>query len=217
MIMTVERVRRRELPASFPAALAVVGPFLSADEMGRRIEAKLSSERGRWLRFLASRLPSREDAEDVLQDFSIRAIQGAARVSDPQKIDAWLNVSLRNTLFDRYRREGARRRLWQGVASEPPPAPADHDDPDEDVETPMTCLSSAIGELKPAYSDLIRRAELQEAPLKLVAAELALTANNVAVRLHRAREALRRSMRTRCAACPARCLAAERFLARQAN
>jgi len=213
--MKVQRIERQERPASSPAALAVVGPSLSTQEMGRRIETKLSSERGRWLRFLASRLPNREDAEDVLQDFSIRAIQGATHVSDPQKIDAWLTVSLRNTLFDRYRREGARRRLWQGVASEPPAA--DHGDSDEDVETPMTCLSSAIGELKPAYADLIRRAELQEAPLKLVAAELALTANNVAVRLHRAREALRQSMRARCAACPARCLAAERFLARQAH
>lgn len=216
--MKVQRFERQERPASSPAALAVVGPSLSTREMGRRIEAKLSSERGRWLRFLASRLPNREDAEDVLQDFSIRAIQGAKHVSDPQKIDAWLNVSLRNTLFDRYRREAARRRLWQGVANEPPPADHDApDDPDEDIGTPMTCLSSAIGELKPAYADLIRRAELQEAPLKLVAGELALTANNVAVRLHRAREALRQSMRARCAACPARCLAAERFLARQAH
>lgn len=216
--MKVQRFERQERPASSPAALAVVGPSLSTQEMGRRIEAKLSSERGRWLRFLASRLPNREDAEDVLQDFSIRAIQGATHVSDPQKIDAWLNVSLRNTLFDRYRREGARRRLWQGVASEPPPVDHDApDDPDEDIGTAMTCLSSVIGELKPAYGDLIRRAELQEAPLKLVAAELALTANNVAVRLHRAREALRQSMGARCAVCPARCLAAERFLARQAH
>lgn len=213
--MRVQTVERGELPASFPAALAVVGPFLSAEEMGREIEAKLSSERGRWLRFLASRLPSREDAEDALQDFSIRAIQGASRVSDPQKIDAWLNVSLRNTLFDRYRREGTRRRMQQGVASEP--APSDSDDSDENIEGAMMCLSRAIGELKPAYVTLIRRAELQEAPLKLVAGELALTANNVAVRLHRAREALRQSMRARCAACPVRCLAAERFLARQAH
>lgn len=213
--MRLQTVERRAGPAPLPAALAVVGPPLSAQEMRRQIEAKLSGERGRWLRFLASRLPSREDAEDVLQDFSIRAIQGAARVNDPEKIDAWLTVSLRNTLFDRYRREGARRRLWQGVASEPPPE--DPDDRAEDIGTPMTCLSSAISELKPAYADLIRRAELQEAPLKLVAAELSLTANNVAVRLHRAREALRQSMRARCAACPARCLAAERFLARQVN
>lgn len=213
--MRVQTAERREHPASFPAVLAVVRPSVSAREMERQIEAKLSSERGRWLRYLASRLPSREDAEDVLQDFSIRVIQGAAHVSDPQKIDAWLNVSLRNALFDRYRREGARRRLRQGVANEPPPA--DHDDSDEDIETPMACLASAIGELKPAYADLIRRAELQEAPLKLVAGELALTAGNVAVRLHRAREALRHSMRARCAVCPARCLAAERFLVRQIN
>ncbi len=213
--MRTQSVECRELPASFHAALAVVRPSLSAGEMGRLIEAKLSAERDRRLRFLASRLPSREDAEDVLQDFSIRAIQGAARLSDPQKIDAWLNVSLRNTLFDRYRREGARRRLQQGVASEPPPA--EHGDTDEDMEASMACLSRAIGELKPAYATLIRRAELQQTPLKVVAEELDLTANNVAVRLHRAREALRQSMRARCGACPARCLAAERFLARQAS
>mgnify|MGYP001478900851 CR=1 FL=1 len=214
--MKIQRFERQERPASSPAALVVVGPSLTTQEMGRRIEAKLSSERGRWLRFLASRLPNREDAEDVLQDFSIRALQGAGRVSDPQKIDAWLTVSLRNTLFDRYRREGARRRLWQGVASEPPPA-ADHDDFDDDSGAPMTCLSSAIDQLRPAYANLIRRAELEEAPLKRVAGELALTPNNVAVRLHRARAALRQSMRERCTACPARCLAAERFLARQAG
>lgn len=213
--MRAQSVECQELPASFHAALAVVRPSLSAGEMGRLIEAKLSAERDRRLRFLASRLPSREDAEDVLQDFSIRAIQGAARLSDPQKIDAWLNVSLRNTLFDRYRREGARRRLQQGVASEPPPA--EHGYTDEDMEASMACLSRAIGELKPAYATLIRRAELQQTPLKVVAEELDLTANNVAVRLHRAREALRQSMRARCGACPARCLAAERFLARQAS
>lgn len=213
--MRTQSVECREHPASFHAALAVVRPSLSAGEMGRLIEAKLSGERDRRLRFLASRLPSREDAEDVLQDFSIRAIQGAARLSDPQKIDAWLNVSLRNTLFDRYRREGARRRLQQGVASEP--SPAEHGDTDDDLDASMACLSRAIGELKPAYAALIRRAELQQTPLKVVAEELDLTANNVAVRLHRAREALRQSMRARCDACQARCLVAERFLARQAG
>ncbi len=213
--MRVQSVERRELPVSFPAALAVVRPSLSAGEMGRLIEARLSDGRERRLRYLASRLPSREDAEDVLQDFSIRAIQGAARLSDPLKIDAWLNVSLRNTLFDRYRREGARRRLQQGVAGEPPPE--EHGDTDVDIETSMACLSRAIGELKPAYATLIRRAELQQTPLKVVAEDLDLTANNVAVRLHRAREALRQSMRARCGACPARCLAAERFLARQTS
>lgn len=213
--MMGQSVERRELPVSSPVALAVVRPSPSAGEMGRLIEARLSDERERRLRYLASRLPNRADAEDVLQDFSIRALQGAARLSDPEKIDAWLNVSLRNTLFDRYRREGARRRLQQGVASEPPPA--EHGDIDDEKEASMACLSRAIDELKPAYATLIRRAELQQTPLKVVAEELDLTANNVAVRLHRAREALRQSMRERCGACPARCLAAERFLARQAS
>lgn len=212
--MRVQTAERRESPRSCPATLALTPPAVSAEDMRLLTIAKLTSDRERRLRFLVSRLPSQEEAEDVLQDFSIKAIQGAARLGDPRKIDAWLNVGLRNTLFDRYRREGARRKLQQDVASEPPPA--DHDD-DEDIEGPMTCLSRAIGDLKPAYADLIRGAELQETPLKRLAQELDLTAGNVAVRLHRAREALRQSMRARCAACPARCLAAERFLARQAH
>jgi RNA polymerase sigma-70 factor (ECF subfamily) len=175
--------------------------------MRRLIEARLGAERKRWLRFLASRLPTREDAEDALQDFMIKAIQGASRLGDPEKIDAWLNACLRNSLFDRYRREAARRRLQQAVAAEPAVS-SDAGVLDEEADVPIQCLISAIGELKPSYADLIRRAELQQKPLKAVAGDLALTANNVAVRLHRARETLRVEMRARCGACPARCRAA---------
>lgn len=198
--------------ASSPA-LALVGPSVGADEMRRLVAANLAGDRDRRLRFLLGRLPSREDAEDVLQDFAIKALQGARRLGDPRKIDAWLNVSLRNALFDRYRREGARRRLQQGVAAEPDLS--DIGDRDEDIDGPMACMSLAINELKPAYADLIRRAELRQTPLKVVAGDLDLTANNVAVRLHRAREALRRTMHAHCAACPAPCAFAGHFLARR--
>jgi RNA polymerase sigma factor (sigma-70 family) len=176
------------------------------------IEQRLTCERGRHLRYLQARLRSREDAEDVLQDFTLKALQGADRVRE-DKVDAWLNVSLRNALFDRYRRDGARRRLSEASAAEP----AACSEPDDDVEeVSVSCLSEAIGELKPSYRTVLRRADLDEAPLKTVADELGLTSNNVAVRLHRAREMLRRLMHARCSGCLAPCLVGARFVARRA-
>ncbi len=194
-----------------PLSLSAIDPD-AADRGDVRalIEQRLTSERSRRLRYLQARLRSREDAEDVLQDFTLKALQGADRVRE-DKVDAWLNVSLRNALFDRYRRDGARRRLSESAAAEP----AACSDPDDDVEeAPVNCLSASIAELKPSYATVLRRADLEEAPLKTVADESGMTTNNVAVRLHRARAMLRQVMHTRCSACHPPCLLAERFLAR---
>ncbi|WP_309604692.1 sigma-70 family RNA polymerase sigma factor [Phenylobacterium sp.] len=175
------------------------------------VEHRLHCERPRHLRYLRARLRCREDAEDALQDFTIRALQGAGRVRE-DRIDAWLNVSLRNALFDRYRREGSRRRLNEAVAAEP--TAAGESDVIEDVST--ACLSISIAQLKPSYSTVLRRADLEEASLGDLARELGLTPNNTAVRLHRARAVLRHAMHLRCTACPAPCGLAANFIARNA-
>ncbi|WP_411286665.1 RNA polymerase sigma factor [Phenylobacterium sp.] len=155
-----------------------------------------------------SRLRCREDAEDVLQDFALKAIHGAAHLADGAKIDAWLGVTLRNALFDRYRRDAGRRRMQEAVIVEPSAAP----ETDHDLETALICLTQAMERLKPEARELIRRVELQQAPLKAIAADAGLTANNVGVRAYRAREALRREMRAQCAACDNPCDLAARVL-----
>jgi RNA polymerase sigma-70 factor (ECF subfamily) len=172
------------------------------------VEQRLACERPRHLRYLVARLRSRDDAEDVLQDFTVKALQGAGRI-DEGRVDAWLGVSLRNALFDRYRRDGARKRLNEAAAAEPSPA----DDPEEAADAPLNCLAESIAQLKESYATVLRRAELEEAPLRTVAEELGLTANNAAVRVHRAREALRQAMLARCQACLVPCPLAARFIA----
>jgi|LakMenEpi03Aug12_release.lakeMendotaPanAssembly.Ray.scaffolds.fasta_scaffold175665_3 RNA polymerase sigma factor (sigma-70 family) len=198
-------------PARRPSLAAVETDAADRCDVRALIEQRLGCQRSRHLRYLQSRLRSREDAEDVLQDFTLKALQGADRVRE-DKVDAWLNVSLRNALFDRYRRDGARRRLNEAAAAEP----AEGSERDDDVEEiSIHCLSTSIAELKPSYATVLRRADLEEAPLKTVAEELGLTSNNVAVRLHRARELLRRLMHDRCSHCEARCLIAARFIDRR--
>jgi RNA polymerase sigma-70 factor (ECF subfamily) len=55
--------------------------------------------------------------------------------------------------------------------------------------------------LKPNYADLIRRIDLAGESLPSVAKELRVTTNNLTVRLHRARQALRESLEQACGIC----------------
>lgn len=206
---------RADLPrphSRAPAPRLIAGTAGQA-EVQRLVETKLREQRANHLRFLRSRLRSREDAEDVLQEFALKAVQGASRLTDETRIDAWLAVTLRNALFDRYRRNAGRARLREAAAAEGTLPPVDEA---EELERPLACLSAAMGELKADSAALLQRAEIEEIPLKLIAEDLQITANNAGVRVHRAREALRRRMQGHCAACSAPCPLAVRFLARAA-
>lgn len=196
--------------AGDPAVRLVSAPNRPADLLAM-VELRLRNGRAGHLRYLRGRLRSPEDAEDVLQEFALKAVQGAPRLAAADRVDAWLAVMLRNALFDRYRRNAGRQRLQDTVAVEP----ADGGEP-EDLEPALRCLSEAIGGLSPEAAALLRRCELQEVPVKRVAENLGITANNAGVRAHRARAALRQAMGARCAACTARCALAERFLSRTA-
>jgi len=180
------------------------------EEVRRLVEWRLREDRPGHLRFLRSRLRSREDAEDVLQEFALKAFQGADRLTDLAKVEAWLSIALRNALFDRYRRNAGRARLQDSVRAEPICEPEEP----EGLERPLDCLVHAIDDLKPEAAALLRQAELQETPLKAIADTLAITANNAGVRVHRAREALRQAMKTRCAACATPCPLAAGFINR---
>lgn len=205
-------------PAEFdtfsPSAppIRVVSGDARLEDVLRLVEKHLRDGRPGHLRFLRSRLRSREDAEDVLQEFALKAIQGADRLTDLAKVDAWLSITLRNALFDRYRRNAGRARLQESVRAEPICEPEEP----EALDRPLDCLTLAIDGLKPETAALLRRAELQEIPLKALAEVMAITANNAGVRVHRAREALRQAMKTRCAACTEPCPLAARFIDRVA-
>jgi len=174
-------------PASATAALD--------DTVSRR----LSECRGEFLRFFRRRLDRREDAEDALQDFYLKVIRAARKPDHHDKIDAWLGRILRNTLTDHYRRRAARqraevayRREIEGTVSEI--------DADQDG-LPCCCLHDSLLTLRLDYAEILRRADLDEEPRERIAADLGLTANNLGVRLHRARRALRKKLEDCCPTC----------------
>jgi RNA polymerase sigma-70 factor (ECF subfamily) len=158
---------------------------------------RLNGDRPRHLAYLRSRLPSLDDAEDALQDATLKFLQNADAHAAAERPDAWVGVSLRRVVVDRYRRAATRRRMTDGLAAEPVWA-----EDNEDTLTPAECVKATLPALKPAYAAVLQWVYLDERPLKEVAARLDLSANNAAVRLHRARLALRGTMRHKCQACP---------------
>ena len=146
----------------------------------------------RFLAFLEKRVESREVAEDILQDGFARAIERAADVREPGSIVAWFYRLLRNAVTDHYRHQGAESRALARVAGmeETRTEPGDQ----EMFDTVCDCVVSLMDTLRPAYATALRQVEIEEQPLAEYAARAGITPGNAAVRLFRAREALRKQV-----------------------
>ncbi|HEX8342272.1 MAG TPA: sigma-70 family RNA polymerase sigma factor [Tepidisphaeraceae bacterium] len=165
------------------------------------VVARLQANHRQFLNFLTSRVGSREDAEEILQDAFVRSFQKAGDIRDDESAVAWFYRLLRNAITDHYRHEDAGKRAIESYAQEAPEA-----DPgfDADLErTVCACVNDLIPNLKPEYADLIRRVDLGGADVASTADELGLTAGNARVRLHRARTALRHELERTCRTCAA--------------
>jgi RNA polymerase sigma-70 factor (ECF subfamily) len=159
----------------------------------------LVDNHARFLAFLERSVGSRDVAEDLLQEAFVRGLDRARSLRDQDSAVAWFYRLLRNALIDHYRRRGAERRALERVAPEPE---ATEPPPDEELmRTVCACVASLLDTLKPEYAAVLRRVELDG--LAVLAAEAGITANNAAVRVHRAREALRRQLQRCCRTCAA--------------
>jgi RNA polymerase sigma-70 factor (ECF subfamily) len=153
----------------------------------------------RFLSFLERRVPSREIAEDILQDAFVRGITKAPALGDAEAITAWFYRVLRNAIADHYRHAGAEQRAHTQVLAEAEDSVAPTDS--ELFETVCACVRDLVGTLKPEYAESIRRVDLEGASVKEFASEQGITANNAAVRLHRAHRALKKQVVESCGTC----------------
>ena len=72
---------------------------------------------------------------------------------------------------------------------------------DELRPTVCACLARLLPTLKPAYANVLNRIDLGGELPVAVAKQLGVTPNNLTVRLHRARQALRKSLEESCGIC----------------
>ena len=159
----------------------------------------LLDNHARFLGFLERRVGSRDEAEDILQEAFVRSIGRTDSLRSSESATAWFYRVLRNALIDRHRREGTRARALGLLAAE---ARDDADGPDEELDAvACACVTALVDTLKPEYGAALRRVDVDGLSVRGFAEEAGITPSNAGVRLHRAREALRRQLARSCGTC----------------
>jgi RNA polymerase sigma-70 factor (ECF subfamily) len=169
-----------------------------ADALAR----ELNAQREAFKAFLTARVGDAAEAEDILQNGLLKAVQRAGELADDTKVRAWFYQLLRNAIVDHYRTRGARARrdgalgkLVAALGEDVAPAPAAWD------AQICGCLGPIVDTLKPAHARLLRRVDLEGESVQAAAKALKLSPNLASVTLHRARKELRRRLESFCGAC----------------
>lgn len=169
------------------------------DQGSRGVVEALVENHRRFLAFLERRVGSRAVAEDLLQEAFVRGLERAPTLRRSEAATAWFYRVLRNALTDHYRRQAVEHRAMAAAAAEAPDSVAQDDE--ELRRTVCDCIMGLLDTIKPEYASAIRRVELDGLPIRQYAEEAGITPNNAAVRVHRARESLRRQVARSCATC----------------
>lgn len=159
----------------------------------------LLDNHARFLGFLERRVGSRDEAEDILQEAFVRTMGQTDSLRSPESATAWFYRVLRNAIIDHHRREGTRGRAFLRLAAETGQEAAGADDELEAVA--CACVMALVDTLKPEYGAVLRRVDLDGLSVRGFAQEAGITPGNAGVRLHRAREALRRQLARSCGTC----------------
>ena len=161
-----------------------------------KIEAYLLENVHEFAGFARKRLGDPELAADAVQESLLKALKAADQIRDEENAKAWFYRILRRTIIDLYRRRDARDRALAGLEREL------NSPPDKEEESVVcVCMERLLPGMTPQYAGLIQKVDLNEESLDSVAASLGISRSNLNVRLHRARQQLKRRLEENCRLC----------------
>lgn len=167
--------------------------------LARKIAGSISStwpaRRADFVAFVRKRVHDAATAEDIVSETLARALSHANELRDEKALVAWLYRALRNAVVDHHRRRAAGSRALEQWASTTPTT-------EEPLRRPVcACVRRVAAALKPEYAKALERIEVDGEALRAFAAEVGISPANAAVRVFRAREALRRGVLATCRDC----------------
>ena len=170
----------------------------SEAKLTREVVSILVANHREFLGFLQRRVGDRALAEDILQEAFVRGLAKAETLENSESAVAWFYRMLRNAVIDQHRRRGAEGRKLDAVAAELRTQAA----PAQELHGAICrCVASLATTLKPEYADALQQVEVEGLSVKDYAARTSISSNNAAVRVFRAREALRKQVRRSCGTC----------------
>lgn len=161
------------------------------------IAALLENHRA-FLAYLERRVGDRALAEDILQDAFAKVVARPEQAPEDEAIVPWFYRTLRNAAIDQFRRRSAADRAYAAFTREL----ETQETPSPDMQAEIcACVSRLAATLKPEYAEALQAIEIEGTPVKTYADRKGLSPNNAAVRVYRAREALKRRVTESCGTC----------------
>jgi RNA polymerase sigma factor (sigma-70 family) len=158
---------------------------------------RLVANHREFRRFLESKLGDSALADDILQEAFVRGLAKVGGIRDDESAKAWFYRVLRNAVIDHARRRAAASRRLEAFAREL----ENEEEQPETMGQVCQCVSRLANTLKPEYADAIERIEVEGMSVKDFATSAGISSGNAAVRVFRAREALRNQVMRSCGTC----------------
>lgn len=151
-----------------------------------------------FLRYLERRVGDRVLAEDILQEAFVKVVARPEQAPADVAIVPWFYRTLRNAAIDQFRRRGAADRAAEAFAREL----ETHEAPNAGMTAEIcACVSRLATTLTPDYAEALQAIDVEGTPVKTFAEQKGLSANNAAVRVFRARAALKKRLMASCGTC----------------
>jgi RNA polymerase sigma factor (sigma-70 family) len=151
-----------------------------------------------FLRYLERRVGDRTLAEDILQDAFAKVVARPDQAPNDEGIVPWFYRTLRNAAIDQFRRRGAADRGHEAFAREL----ETHEVANPEMHAEICgCVSRLAATLKPEYAEALAAIEIGGTPVRAFAEQKGLSSSNAAVRVFRAREALKKRVVESCGTC----------------
>lgn len=172
--------------------------MVSGSETQRSDTQQIWVEFGDRLRaFIARRVASDADADDILQDVFLRIHRHVETVERRERLVSWLFQLTRNAIVDYYRAPVRRRELPAGAPHDLEGGQQDQgwnrigDDESRAAKRELAaCLGPMIDQLPPLYRNAVTLVDLEGLPQQEAAARSGLSLSGMKSRVQRGRQAL---------------------------
>lgn len=140
------------------------------------------------LGYVKSKVRSREDAEDILQNVFIKISSNIDKLTEDVKLKSWIFTITRNAIIDYYRVNATKKKV--AVPEEIDENILELDDPDPTKGLDQ-CMNSMISLLSEEYRDIIIDSEIKGIKQKDLADKYEMAYPSMRSRVQRGRERLK--------------------------
>lgn len=141
------------------------------------------------LGYVKSKVRSKEDAEDILQNVFIKISSGVDKLSEEVKLKSWIFTITRNAIIDYYRVTASKKKFTVPEEIDENIPVGDDPDPTKGLDQ---CLNSMISLLPDEYRDIIVDAEIKGIRQKDLAERYGMAYPSMRSRIQRGRERLKK-------------------------